>query len=66
MIEKKDFYLAKGDVKIINPEGQTFKMQSIYWDKKNKKCILKIPYSLPIRRRKYIDWFSRYECERRL
>jgi hypothetical protein len=46
MIEKKDFYLAKGDVKIINPEGQTFKMQSIYWDKKNKKCILKIPYSL--------------------
>ncbi|MDE5491337.1 LPS export ABC transporter periplasmic protein LptC [Elizabethkingia meningoseptica] len=37
MIEKNDFYMAKGDVKIINPEGQTFKMQSIYWDKKNKK-----------------------------
>lgn len=41
MIEKKDFYFAKGDVKIINPEGQTFKMQSIYWDKKNKKMYTK-------------------------
>lgn len=38
---EKDFYLAKGDVKIINPEGQTFKMQSIYWDKKNKKMYTK-------------------------
>jgi len=34
MIEKKEFYEAKGDVKIINPEGQTFKMQTLYWDKK--------------------------------
>ena len=37
MIEKKEFYFAKGDVKIINPEGQTFKMQSLYWDKKNRR-----------------------------
>jgi len=34
MIEKTGFYEAKGNVKIINPEGQTFKMQSLYWDKK--------------------------------
>lgn len=35
--EKKDFYTAKGDVKIITSEGQSFAMQSIFWDKKNKK-----------------------------
>jgi len=34
MIEKTGFYEAKGNVKIINPEGQTFRMQSLYWDKK--------------------------------
>ncbi|NAW52121.1 LPS export ABC transporter periplasmic protein LptC [Elizabethkingia argentiflava] len=41
MIEEKGFYFAKGDVKIINPEGQTFKMQSIFWDKKNKRMYTK-------------------------
>jgi len=35
MVERTGFYEAKGDVKIINPEGQTFKMQSLYWDKVN-------------------------------
>lgn len=37
MVESKGLYMAKGDVKIINPEGQTFKMQSIYWDKKKRE-----------------------------
>ncbi|QCX54114.1 LPS export ABC transporter periplasmic protein LptC [Elizabethkingia sp. JS20170427COW] len=37
MIEAKQFYVAKGDVKIINPEGQTFKMQSLYWDKSKRR-----------------------------
>lgn len=37
IIEKKQFYEAKGNVKVINNEGQTFAMQSIYWDKKNRK-----------------------------
>lgn len=36
-IEKKDFYEAKGNVRVVNSEGQTFSMQSIYWDKKNRK-----------------------------
>lgn len=36
-IEKKDFYEAKGNVKVVNTDGQTFVMQSIYWDKKNRK-----------------------------
>lgn len=40
-IEKKDFYEAKGNVKVVNTEGQTFVMQSIYWDKKNKKMYTK-------------------------
>ena len=40
-IEKKDFYEAKGDVKVINNEGLTFVMQSIYWDKKNKRMYTK-------------------------
>lgn len=33
----KDFYEAKGNVKILTNEGQTFATQKIYWDKKNKK-----------------------------
>lgn len=33
MIDMKQFYFAKGDVKIINKEGQTFKMQSLFWNK---------------------------------
>ncbi len=37
VIESKDFYEARGDVKVINPEGQTFKMQSIYWDRANRR-----------------------------
>lgn len=41
MIEEKGFYEAKGDVKIINPEGQTFKMQSLYWDKNSKQIYTK-------------------------
>lgn len=40
-IEKKDFYEAKGNVKVVNTEGQTFVMQSIYWDKKNQKMYTK-------------------------
>lgn len=36
-VEKKDFYEAKGNVKVVNVEGQTFLMKSIYWDRKNKK-----------------------------
>ncbi|MDO5615743.1 MAG: LPS export ABC transporter periplasmic protein LptC, partial [Cruoricaptor ignavus] len=35
--ELKDFYTAKGNVKIRTNEGQLFATQSIYWDKKNKK-----------------------------
>ncbi|MDO4225693.1 MAG: LPS export ABC transporter periplasmic protein LptC [Bergeyella zoohelcum] len=33
----RDFYTAKGDVKIHTNEGQKFATQSIFWDKKNKK-----------------------------
>ena len=40
-IEKKDFYEAKGNVKVVNHEGQTFVMVSIYWDKKNQKMYTK-------------------------
>lgn len=40
-IEKKDFYEAKGNVKVTNIDGQTFVMQSIYWDKKNQKMYTK-------------------------
>lgn len=36
-IEKTEFYEAKGNVKVVNNEGQTFVMNSIYWDKKNRK-----------------------------
>ena len=41
IIEKKQFYEAKGNVKVINNEGQTFVMESIYWDKKNQKMYTK-------------------------
>ena len=41
IIEKKQFYEAKGHVKVINNEGQTFVMESIYWDKKNQKMYTK-------------------------
>lgn len=41
IIEKKEFYEAKGNVKVINNEGRTFVMQSIYWDKRNKKMYTK-------------------------
>lgn len=41
IIEKKQFYEAKGNVKVINNEGQTFVMQSIYWDKANRKMYTK-------------------------
>lgn len=34
--EKKELYVAKGNVKIITNEGQSFAMQSIYWDKQKK------------------------------
>jgi hypothetical protein len=44
MIDKKQFYEARGNVKVINNEGQTFVMQSIYWDKANKKCTPKTLY----------------------
>lgn len=35
--ERKNFYTAKGNVKILTNEGQSFAMQSIYWDRRNKK-----------------------------
>ncbi|SFH77316.1 LPS export ABC transporter periplasmic protein LptC [Halpernia frigidisoli] len=37
IIESKQFYEAKGNVRIVTNEGQIFATQSIYWDKKNKK-----------------------------
>lgn len=33
----KDLYIAKGNVKIITNEQQTFATQSIFWDKKEQK-----------------------------
>ena len=41
IIDKKQFYEAKGNVKVINNQGQTFVMQSIYWDKANRKMYTK-------------------------
>lgn len=35
-IEKKKFYEAKGNVKIISNENQMFAMQSVYWDQVKK------------------------------
>lgn len=34
--EKKKFYEAKGNVKIISNENQMFAMQSVYWDQAKK------------------------------
>lgn len=39
--EKRDFYFAKGHVKIITTEGQTFVMETVNWDKRNKKMYTK-------------------------
>lgn len=39
--EKRDFYFAKGRVKVISTEGQTFVMETINWDKKNQKMYTK-------------------------
>lgn len=41
MNELREFYTAKGNVKILTNEGQTFATQTIYWDKKNKKMFTK-------------------------
>lgn len=37
MNELREFYTAKGNVKILTNEGQTFATQTIYWDKKKRK-----------------------------
>lgn len=34
--EKKKFYMARGNVKIITNENQMFAMQSVYWDQVKK------------------------------
>lgn len=39
--EKKDFYFARGRVKIITTEGQTFVTETINWDKKKQKMYTK-------------------------
>lgn len=38
---KKDYYFAKGRVKIITTEGQTFVTETINWDKKKQKMYTK-------------------------
>ncbi len=38
---KKDFYFAKGRVKIITTEGQTFVTETINWDKSKQKMYTK-------------------------
>ncbi|WDF48741.1 LPS export ABC transporter periplasmic protein LptC [Chryseobacterium sp. KACC 21268] len=38
---KKDFYFAKGRVKIITTEGQTFVTETINWDKKKQQMYTK-------------------------
>lgn len=35
--EYKQFYEAKGDVKILTNDGQRFATQSVYWDQKKKR-----------------------------
>lgn len=37
----KEFYVAKGHVKILTNEQQTFATNTIYWDRKNKKMFTK-------------------------
>ncbi len=39
--EKKDFYFARGRVKIITTEGQTFVTETINWDKRKQKMYTK-------------------------
>jgi hypothetical protein len=39
--EKKDFYFAKGRVKIITTEGQTFVTETINWDKRKQQMYTK-------------------------
>lgn len=39
--EQKDFYFAKGRVKIVTNEGRTFITETINWDKKNRKMYTK-------------------------
>lgn len=39
--ELKEFYEAKGNVKIITSEGQSFAMQSIFWDKRKHQMFTK-------------------------
>ncbi|MDR2206959.1 MAG: LPS export ABC transporter periplasmic protein LptC [Flavobacteriaceae bacterium] len=34
--EKKKFYEAKGNVRIVTNEGQMFAMQSVFWDQRKK------------------------------
>lgn len=41
IFEMKEFYEAKGNVRIVTNEGQTFATQTIFWDKKNKKMYTK-------------------------
>lgn len=38
---KKDFYFAKGRVKIVTTEGQTFVTETINWDKRKKQMYTK-------------------------
>ncbi len=37
MTELKNFYEAKGNVKVVTSEGQTFLMETIFWDRKKKE-----------------------------
>lgn len=39
--EKRKFYTAKGDVRILTNEGQRFAMQSVYWDQMKKEIYTK-------------------------
>lgn len=39
--EKRKFYQARGNVRILTNEGQTFAMQTVFWDQKNKKIYTK-------------------------
>lgn len=39
--EKKDFYQAKGNVKILTNEGTSFATQTIFWDRQKKKMYTK-------------------------
>lgn len=39
--EKRKFYEAKGNVKILTNDGQRFAMQTVYWDQQNKTIFTK-------------------------